>query len=290
MQPGWNLISFNVEPPVASVASVLQSINERYDRVLGELGIYSPSLPEQYNTLTELHTSFGYYVRIQDATSVNLLVEGLEQPCSAPKELHAGWNWIGAPCTLTETAIALQSIEGHYQRILSIDKTYDPSLPEFSTLDNLTPGEGYLIYMTESASLVYPDENREISEGSDITRSTCGNVMPTPYSTIIYGQIMINEGLAPRGALVQVITPQGDVAGCGYTLAGGLLPLTQVYGTDEDGKIIGFSEDEILTLRINGVDSEIVLDVFWEDDKQPHWVEGSVQIDSLNFFVPIFIR
>ncbi len=291
LQPGWNLISFKVEPPVALISSVLQSINGRYDRVLGETGIYSPSLPDTFNTLKELHSAAGYYLRVNDTTSVNLLVEGLDQPCSAPKELHAGWNWIGAPCEVTPTATALQSIDGYYQRILSLNKTYDPALPEFSTLDNLTPGEGYLIYITEPVTLIYPEVTGQGGENTATRSDPCGHVSPTPFTTIIYGQVNINDNPAPSGVIVEVLTPRGEIAGCGVSIDGGLLPLTQVYGTDEGGGIGGFIEGEELALRVNGIDIAENSGIFWQDDKNAHWIEVNAEIELNNIiYLPILMH
>jgi len=288
LQPGWNLISFKVEPPVSLVSSILQSVDGRYDRVLGENGIYSPSLPDTFNTLKELHSAAGYYLRVNDTSSVSLLVEGLDQSCSTPKELHAGWNWIGAPCEVTPTATALQSIDGFYQRILSLNKTYDPALPEFSTLDNLTPGEGYLIYITEPVTLIYPDVTGQGGEDVVTRSDPCGHVSPTPFATIIYGQITINGDAAPSGAIVEVVTPRGEIAGCGVTIDDGLLPFTQVFGADEEGIIGGFFEGEELVLRINGIDDPEHPDFLWQDDKDSHWIEASTEIElNHNIYFPI---
>lgn len=291
LQSGWNLISFKVEPPVALVSSVLQSIDGRYDRVLGETGIYSISLPDTFNTLKELHSATGYYLRVNDTTSVSLLVEGLDQPCSAPKELHAGWNWIGAPCEVTATATALQSIDGYYQRILSLNKTYDPALPQFSTLDNLTPGEGYLIYITEPVTLIYPEVTGQGGENNATRSDPCGHVSPTPFASIVYGEVNINANAAPSGVIVEVVTPRGEIAGCGVTIDGGLLPFTQVYGADEGGGIGGFLEGEELVLRINGNDVAENSGILWQDDKDAHWIEVNAEIELNNIiYLPILIH
>jgi len=291
LQPGWNLVSFNVEPPVSSVSSVLQSVNGRFDRVLGETGVYSPSLSDPFNTLKEMHFATGYYIRVNDTVSVNLLVQGIEQLCSAPKELHAGWNWIGAPCSVIPTATALESVDGYYQRVLSLNKTYDPALPQYSTLQELTSGEGYLIYITEPVTLVYPDE--EVQNGEiDLSRADpCGHVSPTPFTTIIYGQININGNAAPPGTILEVLTPRGEIAGCGVTNQDGLLPFTQVYGADVDGNIGGFFEGEALALRINGKDILDSPDFLWQDDRDNHWIEVNAKIEfDYIIYLPIMSR
>jgi len=283
LNAGWNLISFNVEPPTPLVTSVLQSISGRYSRVLGEYGIHVPSLPPEFNTLNELHYSNGYYLRVTGTTSVSLLVEGIAQDCSTPKQLHAGWNWIGAPCVITETAVALQSITGFYQRVLSLDKTYDPALPQYSTLTHLKPGEGYLIYITEPVSLVYPSGLINDGEEFVMDNPVCPEIVRTPSSTILYGQINYRGVPAPIGTLVEFLTPRGEVAGCALTLAEGKLPLTQVYGAfSDDG---GFSEGEMIEIRVNGFKESVQTGISWADDKIPHYVDLS--FENYLYFLPI---
>lgn len=288
LNTGWNLVSFNVEPPTPLVSTVLNSIHDRYSRVLGENGIYVPTLPDEFNTLRELHTANGYYIRITGTTSVSLLVEGLAQDCSTPKQLHAGWNWIGAPCAITPTAEALQSITGYYQRVLSLNKTYDPALPQYSTLTHLKPGEGYLIYITEPVTLVYPDLLFNIGDEIPLSDEPCQGLFATPNSTLVYGQILFSGNPSPQGTIVEFLTPGGEVAGCGRITVDGLLPLTQVYGKTNEGDETGFVEGEPITIRIKGIDMVEELDILWTDDKAPHEVIANFTVFST--YIPIIRR
>ena len=285
LQPGWNLISLNVEPPAPIVSTVLQSINGRYDRVLGEYGIYVPSLPEPFNTLRELHSSTGYYVRVTGTTSVNLLVEGIAQ-CSVSIDLHTGWNWIGGPCATYPVATALQSIDGHYQRVLSLTKTYDPALPLYSTLKDLKPGEGYLIYITDPVTLTYPTGSLLSEVEPDYVEAACSSVYSTPSATLVYGQIDIMGWPAAVGSVVEFVTPRGEVAGCSVITEGGLLAITQVYGADDNG--IGFHDGEPIQLRINGRDLIEPINLAWRDDKTPHYIQAEVPGNTI--FIPVIVR
>ncbi len=189
------------------------------------------------------------------------------------------------------TATALESIDGYYQRVLSLNKTYDPALPQYSTWQELTPGEGYLIYITEPVTLVFPDETVQNGE-IDLSRTDpCGHVSPTPFTTIIYGQININGNAAPPGTILEVVTPRGKIAGCEITIDNGLLPFTQVDGADVDGKIGGFFEGEALALRINGKDIPDTPDFLWQDDKDSHWIEVNAEIEfNYTIYLPIMSR
>ena len=249
LKPGWNLISFNVEPPAPIIASVMQSISGRYDRVLGENGIYSPTLPDQFNTLKEMHAWMGYYVRVTGTTSVSVQLDGIQMACDKPIPLHAGWNWIGGPCQITDIVTALQSIQGQYLRVLSLDKAYDVALPAYSTLKQLQDREGYLIYATQNTTLTYPAgaptaQALEADEPLD----RCTATVRTPESTLIYGEVNINGRPAPAGARVEVITPRGEVAGCYVIKEAGMLNLTHVYGSSESD--YGFQANEPIELRV----------------------------------------
>lgn len=287
LQSGWNLISFGLEPPAPIISSVLQSISGRYDRVLGENGVYVPTLAESFNTLREIHSATGYYLRVTGTTSVSLLVEGIAQDCSVPVQLHAGWNWIGAPCAETPTATALQSIAGHYQRVLSLDKIYDPALPDYSTLVNLRPGEGYQIYITNPVTLIYPEGQLQSNSAETKSAVVCDAADPTPLATLVYGDIQWLGRPAPTGSRVEFITPRGEVAGCGVVDKNGKLPLTQVYGVESEGDT-GFLDAEPLIVRVNGVDLATIFDFTWQDDKSPHYI--NIETDGTSIYLPAIMK
>ncbi|MCB0031612.1 MAG: hypothetical protein KDE28_27060, partial [Anaerolineales bacterium] len=212
LSPGWNWLSLNLEPPTPLVAQVYDSINGRYDRVLGESGIYDTSLPPVFNSLTEIHGGLGYMIRITETASVNLLVEGVSLPVTTPIPLHQGWNWVGyVPTQTLPIETALQSIAGQYQLVLGQDGTYDPDLPAFSTLQEMSPGNGYMIYANAAITLTYPSPTEAFN--SPQTVSAIVSLPQTPYFTIVYGQVTLNGQPAPPGTVIEAMTPRGDIAG-----------------------------------------------------------------------------
>ncbi|HOT93195.1 MAG TPA: CARDB domain-containing protein [Anaerolineae bacterium] len=288
---GWNLISFRLDPPVPTVRQVLDSVDGRYDRVLGETGAFAPSIPAIYNTLKELHPALGYYVRVTGTTAATALIEGLTLPVTTPISLHPGWNWIGyLPEVTLPITQALQSIEGQYQRVLSLDKTFDPALPGYSTLRFMEPGKGYLIYATQAVTLVYPAEGFALNaEAQSEMNATCAGLSPTPHFTLVYGELLINEQPAPVGSRVEVLTPRGDIAGCVVLETPGAIGLMHVYGEDATSSpsIAGFREDESLTFRVNGIPVE-TSPLMWHDDWSSHSV--SLQADYKHVYLPLVMR
>jgi len=291
LNAGWNLMSFRLEPPVPTVRQVLNSMDGRYDRVLGETGIYVPSLPDVYHTLKELHPGHGYYVRVPGSTAVTALFEGVTVPATTPLPLHAGWNWIGyLPSVTLPITQALQSIAGQYQRVLSVDKAFDPALPAYSTLHFLEPGKGYLIYTNQAITLTYPSGGALQGVEPRISAAfACADLRPTPQFTLLYGNLSLAGHPAPVGSRVEVLTPRGELAGCFVVEKPGLVGLMPVYGADARATppLAGFQEGEALAFRINGMPVEAAA-LTWQDDWTAHAI--TLQGDGVQIYLPLVVR
>jgi PKD repeat protein len=289
---GWNLMSFNVDPPSPLVEDVLQSIDGDYDRVLGEYGVYIPTLPITYSSLSELHSGLGYFIRITETGGVDLLVEGVRTPITTPLPLHDGWNWIGyLPNATLAVTEALQSIDGQYSRVLSLDKVYDPALPLYITLHEMRVGEGYLIRVTGAVTLTYPaggGSGQRLLQAAMV--DACHHVAATPFFTLLYGELMVNGRPAPPGTTVQVVTPRGDVAGCFVVHSAGHYGLLHVYGQDPTAAplIAGFRDGEPLRFRVDGSDAVSSTILEWRDDKEPRRV--NLHLDLRHLFLPVILR
>ena len=174
--------------------------------------------------------------------------------------------------------------------MLSLDKTFDPTLPVYSTLRFREPEKGYLIYANQAITLVYPTEsvmlNVETQSKSDMA---CVGVSPTPQFTLVYGELLINEKPAPVGSRVEVLTPRGDIAGCFVLESPGGVGLMHVYGADDTASppINGFREGETLVFRVNGI-PVVSAPLMWRDDWSPHPV--SLEADHIHIYLPLVIR
>lgn len=301
LAPNWNLISFRVDPPVPLVDSVLSSIVGRYCRVLSETQIFDCGIPERFRTLKELHGGRGYYLRLEGSTSASLLVEGVPIPPTTPIDLHQGWNWAGylpsASLSLTE---ALQSIEGSYRWVHSLKKTYDPTLPEFSTLKEMRPGEGYWIYATQAISLTSPsalpaslqgeEPGVRVEEPPARATALCGGVSATPSFTVVYGDLTVNGQPALPGTRVEAVAPRGEVAGCFVVEAAGRYGFMHVYGEDGgEPPLPGFRAGEPLRLRVNGVEATPETAPAWQDDHEPHRVDLQANV-PLRLHLPLIVK
>ncbi|MEZ4730155.1 MAG: CARDB domain-containing protein [Caldilineaceae bacterium] len=297
LQSGWNLFSFRVEPPVSLIDILLQPISGKYCKVLGERGIYDCNVPANFRSLKELQAGAGYYARIEGQTSVNLLINGVEQPADTPIALHPGLNWVGYLPTVTlPITTALQSIGEQLVQVADGQgHIYDPTKPTFSTLKKMTSGSGYLIYTSAAVTLTYPTALpattalHDQSESDLSGNSSCPAVLVTPYYTVLYGQLTQDGTALPVGANVEAITPRGEVAGCGQVQVAGQYGFLTLFGTEQGATSGGFLAGETVTLRIHEELITLPEPFVWRDDKSTHEVDVEIR-GSQKVYLPLTIE
>jgi len=293
----WNLISFRVEPPTSLVEAVLGSISGKYDRVLGEDGIWDANVPPAFRTLVELHAGRSYYLRLNTA-SANLLIEGSSVAVTTPLSLHAGWNWVGyLPQASLPVTTALNSISGRYQRVLGAGGLfYDVRYPTFSTLKQMAPGQGYRIFATQATTLTYP--SGAVSAGMpDLPAENAARhpglacpVIETLHLTLLFGSLRIGEAPAPVGTHIEVLTPRGEVAGCTVVETPAQYGFMAVSGEDTTAQpaIPGFRPGEPIRLRVNGLTAALDEALIWQDDLTPHRLDLAATPRQL--WLPLIVR
>ncbi len=291
IEPGWNLVSFAVEPADPSLEGVLCTVGGCYCRVLGQDGIYDCSLESTYHTLEELHAGQGYYLRSNRDRAADLLVEGTSLPANAQIPLQLGWNWIGyLPDWVLPIEVALQNIEGKVDLVHSLDRTYDPDEPLFSTLTYMEPGQGYLIHATESVDLVYPaSQGQAAATATGEGTGACDAQQPTPHFALVYGRLAGGEGgPAKVGTVVKALTPRGEVAGCLEVQYPGEYGYMRIYGQDlGDSQIPGFRDGEPVAFQVDGLLATPSLDLTWSNDLMPRMVDLKASSASVPAYLPL---
>lgn len=293
LNPGWTLFSLRVEPPVTSLTDVLKPVEEVYCHVHGETDIYDCNLPPQAQSLTELHGGRAYYFRNDSNATANLFVQGAPITRALPIALYPGWNWVGyLPQESMPVADALVSIAGKYSRVVDGKaRLYRPDLPQFSTLTQMVPDDGYLIFTTITTTLIYPEPLVAAGTEPLAVREVCGDVSPTPAFTWIYGGLLVNGQPAPVGSRVDVLTPRGELAGCFTVDITGLYGFLPVYGADNGNPPLpGFADGEPMTLRVNGQVVELSEPLLWRNDKQERQIDLSATVEERRFFLPLIGR
>jgi len=120
---------------------------------------YVPGAPDWANDLEAMNPGQGYWIKMLYSSS-SLTVDGLPL-ASSQISLATGWNLIGYPSTESQSiSSALSGIAGKYEIVWAYNSsdTGDPwkrYMPGGvgNDLDEMRPGCGYWIKMTQSATL-----------------------------------------------------------------------------------------------------------------------------------------
>ncbi len=101
---GWNFVSFNLEPDITDLGSILEheeyGISGNYDRVMyydasvDEWLTYVPGRAEHFNNLQTWDHTMGLWIRMTEDDT--LTIEGVV-PESTEITLYPGWNMVGYP-------------------------------------------------------------------------------------------------------------------------------------------------------------------------------------------------
>ncbi|PKN71784.1 MAG: zinc carboxypeptidase [Candidatus Cloacimonetes bacterium HGW-Cloacimonetes-3] len=151
LQPGWNMLSFNIDLGSNDFSSVFGS---NLQQIKNNVRTYSPNMQSHFNTLSSLEPAKGYWVN--NTSSATLNIQGQLLSCASnPQALNAGWNLVSyLPDTALAVATALASISTKVLEVQSMTGTWNPSTG--GTLSQLVPGMAYWVKVSEACSLVYP--------------------------------------------------------------------------------------------------------------------------------------
>ena len=161
LYPGWNWFSFNILPENNSINSILSSLGEKASFIASQsLGIAENYGVYGWNgTLSTLEPSEMYKIEMLD--SALLTISGLPADYNMSISLEGGWNWIGyLPQNSGDVNTALASISESALFIASQSSGVATNYNEYGwagTLLSMDPGSGYLLEMSSSDELIYPN-------------------------------------------------------------------------------------------------------------------------------------
>ncbi|MCJ7657636.1 MAG: hypothetical protein MUO67_00650, partial [Anaerolineales bacterium] len=164
--PGWNLVSFNLQPANTSIDVVLASIAGSYDLVFAWDGatqtwqMYDPTAPAYSNPLQTLDEKRGFWIH---ATFPVILTVTGTAPTTTDIPLYSnsnGWNLVGYPSSVVRDLPAALQDHGagtDFSRVYSYQsndpggpwKLFDNTAPPYSnSLTSMYPGLGYWVQAT----------------------------------------------------------------------------------------------------------------------------------------------
>jgi hypothetical protein len=241
LHQGWNLVSWNVDTPGDYILDLLAPVMECVDVVLGyDNGgfIFDPDLMD-YSTLWHLDHYHGYWIRMD--CERELIISGLPIPVCLPIPLNADWNLVSyLPSSPDSTEHALGSIMDNIVVALGFDSvalTYDPLLPEFSTLTTMATGFGYWVKVYTEDILVYPGVGPKASYSrplATVARTAVNNyVKPTRQWVSLYSpQLILNGEMVSEGVEVTAVTMNGKIVGAATVGANGKFGFMPIYADD----------------------------------------------------------
>jgi hypothetical protein len=165
LSPGLNLISLPLEPLNPSISTLTEQLSpcllqvltyakdaEGYDTWL----YYDPFFPDE-STLSTMEAGKGYWVDMACPGGITVVGNRTTNPITLTPGLNlVGYNSL-TPLTVSE---ALSSIANQYSIMWAYKNDewllYDPNDMAGSTLQALTPGNGYWIEATEEATWMLP--------------------------------------------------------------------------------------------------------------------------------------
>jgi hypothetical protein len=159
---GWNWISFNVDPENASLASVLEGIGEAATFIQSQssgtannYGAYG-----WYGALTELDPTQMYILQMSEPATLTITGVPVDV-ATRPIDLITGWNWIGyLPQYSGDVETAFASVSDFATFVQSQSSGTANNYGEYGwygALTTLEPGSGYLLEMSDTGTLTYPE-------------------------------------------------------------------------------------------------------------------------------------
>jgi hypothetical protein len=225
LSSGWNMISSNVVVSGMTVESLASALEPSLVIIKdGDGAVYWPALG--INTLGQWNIRQGYQVCLSAADTLDLTGETIA-PESTPVSLSQGWNLIpyfrtsdmNVEDALGSVLPSLVIIKDHFGNV------YWPNV-QVNSLGSLQPGEGYQVFVSQAADLVYPANDSsaasqpKVSASGPAHRSTTNGMHYTvPWTNTGSSAILRVVGADLRdGDEVAVWTASTMLVGAGVVL------------------------------------------------------------------------
>ena len=280
LMSSWNLISFDIEIEENATEDVFADIigddNLVYVTGFGETGaqFFDPYGLPFLNTLTEINPGFGFWVKINDGTT--LVQEGMEMGQDYSFNIMASWNlmsyWPQMSIT-PQDAFAELIEDGFLMYVTGFDETgahyFNPNgLPFLNTLTSLDNGYGYWVKVNNAVDgFQYPPAMAGMAKA--VVPEVNPDIHRTNKFMFVNGTVSFDHIEYVIGDKVSVLTEGGLLVGEMELLEDGYLMTGAVYGDDITTAIIdGAIDGERLTFAYGEYVSDPV-DIRFAGDMEP---------------------
>jgi len=159
---GWNIMSFYVAPTNMDMINIMQPLiaSSTLTKVINEEGGFVQYIYGYgwMNTIGNMANTEGYYIKVTDSTSIDVLGNIVTLPLDIP--LLNGWNMMGYPKQQPQDAISiLQPLidAGNLIKVINEAGGFIQNIPGygwFNSIGNFEPGEGYYMKVNTNTSIV----------------------------------------------------------------------------------------------------------------------------------------
>jgi hypothetical protein len=257
---GWNMISSYVEPNPANLETVLASVIPQMVIMKNGRGqVFWPSLG--INQIGAWNPREGYQINMQSGASLTI-TGGQIVPQATPISLSQGWN---LAAYLRNSAMNINAALTSLGNKLVIAKNnagqvYWPALG-INQIGAMTPGQGYLLFLSEAAPLTYPANGAAATGAEDTPMTKLSTSAPAiqleslrhysaaTFNTGANATVLVESPAFADGDEIAVQNENGKVVGSGVIKRG--KALLTIWGDDEATKNFaeGASEGEMLSLK-----------------------------------------
>jgi hypothetical protein len=161
LQPGWNLVSFNLRPVSTAITDVLSGLVGTYDLVYAwnlPGWLKYDNIPMSTDTLNTLDETTGFWIHITGTQALTLTVFG-SLPTTTSIGLSTGWNLVGYPSAVNRAlpgALSDHGVGTNFTLVYAYHandadqwKLFDPAAPVWTNdLTALSPGWGYWVQVS----------------------------------------------------------------------------------------------------------------------------------------------
>jgi len=158
LNTGWNLVSIPLDSNVESLPSLLNSIKDKYDKVLtynhnkGWVS-YRPDKPDFLNGLQRINETIGFWVHMLEPAALE--IQGFEAESSI-LELSKGWNLIGYPSVYeANVSHVFEEVLDELHSIFMYDSEWKDYGAGTDLLTTVKPGFGYWVKVNKNTRWIF---------------------------------------------------------------------------------------------------------------------------------------
>ncbi len=271
MAKGWSWISFNIKPVDLTVDSVFSGAKNLAIVVNNKGQFYVPGV---INNIGNLNILEGYKVYFNSQEQLSLTGQSVSANTSIP--LISGWNFISY---LPNASIAVETALNSILPNLAIIKNDDGNffVPNVvNNLNNMSPGEGYKLYLNSIDTLIYTSGSQTAK--TQILTPLFVNHLPRHFTpctktgesySIVIQSIALNGLQLETGDEIGIFTESGLCVGATVLNGNNITGIAAWSDDQKTGMIDGYQSGEEMVFKLwcKEINKEITL--------YPHFLKGN---------------